>query len=362
VTLTVYLDGIYNITATAYDMVGNIGSATNSNILVDTGLPALNFTSPTEVNASHINRTWAQANITIDESSLNNFTFNWNGANYTIYDDSLVLALNFNNNSAIGENSSTVVDVSKYSNNGTCYNGTYPYCNWTNSGKYGSGIVLDGANDYINVNDTAELNMGDTMAIMFWFKPNQTYTTSTPYAPIVSQPSYYDIAIRGGYMVFTKDQNNVSSTTSTWTQGQWYHVMATSDGSKIRIYVNGVFQGEVPLGTDFPVYNSSGSAIAKFTAGGDIILKGTCTSGGSCTSPPDGSFVIQNSTGSAKAYVDSSGNLCIEDANCSDYDSDCSSPGDGSFILQDASGSNVAYLNATGNMCLVGGLTESGSP
>ena len=72
----------------------------------------LTFVSPTEANATTINRSWAQVNLTVDEPTLDTLKLNWNGTTYTIYDDSLILAMNFNNNSNIGENSSLYVDIS----------------------------------------------------------------------------------------------------------------------------------------------------------------------------------------------------------------------------------------------------------
>jgi len=102
--------------------------------------PVLNFTSPTESNGTTISRNWTEINITIYEDDLDTFKFNWNTTNYSIYDDSLVLAMNFNNNSAIGENSTKTVDISKYGNNGTIYGAT-----WT-TGKFGSALSFDGDN------------------------------------------------------------------------------------------------------------------------------------------------------------------------------------------------------------------------
>ncbi len=64
---------------------------------------AVIFTLSTEPNGTIVSRNWTEANITIDGSDLDSFKFNWNTTNYTFYDDSLVLGMNFNNNSHIGE-------------------------------------------------------------------------------------------------------------------------------------------------------------------------------------------------------------------------------------------------------------------
>ncbi|MCK4429252.1 MAG: hypothetical protein KAU95_02660, partial [Candidatus Aenigmarchaeota archaeon] len=96
-------DGTYYLNATANDTVGNSNKTETRTILLDATSPVLNFTSPTEENNTVINQNWTETNITIDEINLDTFKFNWNQTNYTFYDDSLVLAMNFNNNSAIGE-------------------------------------------------------------------------------------------------------------------------------------------------------------------------------------------------------------------------------------------------------------------
>ncbi len=137
-------DGVYNITATAYDGAGNSNTTTNTNITIDTTNPILNFTSPTEPNGTTINRNWTEANITIDELNLDTFKFNWNTTNYTFYDDSLILGMNLNNNSAIGENSTKAVDISKYGNNGTI---AKPSDWWNDSFKYRKKLTITNNND-----------------------------------------------------------------------------------------------------------------------------------------------------------------------------------------------------------------------
>ena len=52
-------------------------------------------------------------------SDLVRMIFNWNGANYTYYDDGIKLMMDFENLSSIGENETFVVDASQYPNNGS---------------------------------------------------------------------------------------------------------------------------------------------------------------------------------------------------------------------------------------------------
>jgi len=130
-------DGYYNYNVYVQDASGNTNSSTVTNALVDTIGPALNFTSPTQSNSAYITQNFTELNATLDEINPNTLAVNWyNGTtwiNSTVYDDSLVLAMNFNNNSAIGDSSTIVKDISKYRNDGTIVTGSSW---WSDSYKY----------------------------------------------------------------------------------------------------------------------------------------------------------------------------------------------------------------------------------
>src|SRR3989344_2148398 len=120
-------------------------------IMEDTTWPTLDFVEPTPTNNTATTNASQEINISIAEANLREFIWNWNGTNYTIYNDSLVFMMNFDNNTEIGENDTYAVDISNYSSNGTFGNGTVSSRpNWTTSGRYGSGILFDGNDDYIN--------------------------------------------------------------------------------------------------------------------------------------------------------------------------------------------------------------------
>jgi len=63
-------------------------------------------------------------NLTVQSSSLSGMNFSFNGTSSSFYDPSLVLALDFEDNPAIGDNDTNIVDVSQYGNNGTIYDNT----------------------------------------------------------------------------------------------------------------------------------------------------------------------------------------------------------------------------------------------
>ena len=62
--------------------------------------PNISYASPTPDNASLITVNWTEINVSITDPNLDTFIWNWNGTNYSLYDDSLVGMWNFNNVSA----------------------------------------------------------------------------------------------------------------------------------------------------------------------------------------------------------------------------------------------------------------------
>ncbi|MFA5106037.1 MAG: LamG domain-containing protein [Candidatus Micrarchaeia archaeon] len=77
--------------------------------------PSFGFGTPT--SGSSVASTSLFANVSIDSpAALKNFTFNWNGTNYSFYDDSLVAMLTYDNEPAFSGNGTRATDHSKYSN------------------------------------------------------------------------------------------------------------------------------------------------------------------------------------------------------------------------------------------------------
>src|SRR3989344_4096532 len=119
---TAVLDtGTYTYYTYASDVSSNANQTDTRYITV--APPQTQFISPTPANATTTSNTSIEINVSIVESNLENLTYNWNTTNYTLYNDSLVLMMNFDNLTAIGEGTSNltrVVDVSNSGNNGTC--------------------------------------------------------------------------------------------------------------------------------------------------------------------------------------------------------------------------------------------------
>ena len=67
-------DGVYNITATIYDMTGKNATTTIANITFD-AMPEINFALPTAANGIITNNNTLKINITFNETNLRNLTF-----------------------------------------------------------------------------------------------------------------------------------------------------------------------------------------------------------------------------------------------------------------------------------------------
>ncbi len=105
-----------------------------------TGGPGLNATyvSPTPANATESTTRYFEVNVSLDNNNLNQVFYDWNGTNYTIYNSSLILMLNFDNTS--------VEDVSLLANNVTESTTAL-----ITQGKYKQARGFNGGNSFIRV-------------------------------------------------------------------------------------------------------------------------------------------------------------------------------------------------------------------
>lgn len=130
---------------------------------------------------------------------------------------------------------------------------------------------------------------------------------------------------------------------STWNESQDFTIQNQQQG------INKFF-----------IQNISGSNVASLGDGGNIILKGSCISGGACVAPAN-SFIIYNSNGETVSYIDPNGNLCIETGDCTDNSPSCN-PNNDAFIIKDNNNVNKIFIDNSGDLCLTGTLTQGGNP
>lgn len=145
------------------------------------------------------------------------------------------------------------------------------------TGKVHKGLHTDGTDDYINVPNTAALDINGPFSLSFWFNPTTTVDTGlASYKGIMSKAFsntdadndwtvFWEIS-DAGKLRFGSYGDNVKTTTDTWTSGTWYNVSVSVDSSNnAYIYVNGTqdnFGGDTSI---------SGNAINGSQAG-DIKL------------------------------------------------------------------------------------------
>jgi len=163
---------------------------------------------------------------------------------------SLVLWLSFDEGSG-----STAKDSSGNGNDGTIIDNEDDQ--WV-QGKYGNALSFDGVNDYVNIVDPGDnsiFDITDKITIEAWFKLNsrtgwdrvvaKSHTTNTkPW-------TMYGILLVGGtacgdeeagqvrFELASGGEQHIVHTTSKPQIGEWVHVVATYDGSSMKLYYNG---------------------------------------------------------------------------------------------------------------------------
>jgi len=272
---------IYNVsvslTTGSYDYIwyayGN-GTSRNLNnsvsrtyvVLADSSIPQVGFVLPTPANGINSTNRYFEVNTSIFESSLNSVVYNWNGTNYTMYNSSLVLMMNFNNISSLVENSTKVLDFSRYQNNATLNGAAL-----NSSGKYGGAVSFNGsANVYGRVQNSSSLNF-TTFTVSAWINA-ASWKTNYWEGSIVNRDS---LLVPAGFFLRTGASGTLSfgigNTSGSWPEtksgaimssNRWYYVSGVYNGSSISIYINGSFVNSTAASnynnTNAPIYIGNG--------------------------------------------------------------------------------------------------------
>jgi hypothetical protein len=225
---------------------------------VDISGPLLEFESPTPADDAKLSVNTVETNTSISEPNLNEIIYNWNGTNFTMYNDSLVLMYNFDNVSALGENDTYVVDLGQWELNGTLGEAADADSGATSSGKYNGAFEFDGSGDEIDLGNDPKVRITAPITLSAWFKAD-TYDTSS--RNMISKDGNgfegYAIRIHGlssrgiccisgsSYILNTGVEPNL---------GQWYHVVLTDDGTSLKCFIDGIQKGST--GSD-PVIDST---------------------------------------------------------------------------------------------------------
>jgi mannan endo-1,4-beta-mannosidase len=229
-------DGSNTIEAMAFD--GYYNNATVNVNATYTNIGITFFTS-TIINGTNTLHDNATVNVSFTNPTLTQFILNWNSANYSLYDDNLVFMINFDNMSALGENSSKVVDISKNANNGTVsgsswYNSTGKYYGaYEFNGSSGAGKVAVGYKTVIP-------NGTQNRTVCAWAKTNSVTGGGTIIAwGTQSTNQTFSIGRDNANLLVDASSGSACYTNSFWSVDVWNHICAAYNGSDVILYTNG---------------------------------------------------------------------------------------------------------------------------
>ncbi len=139
-------------------------------------------------------------------------------------------------------NGNEAVDSSNYGNDGSIYG-----AKWV-SGINGTALEFDGKDDYIEVPDSKSLDIDKKVSIEAWVKPKSLMddgegvvckSNNIGTSPVYGIYIYY--GGMAGFQIFTKDIGVFGlSTNFSLPINNWSHIVGTYDGSKMKIYLNGI--------------------------------------------------------------------------------------------------------------------------
>ncbi len=144
----------------------------------------------------------------------------------------------------------SAADSSGNGNTATLLNGVA----W-GTGKNGSGLSFDGANDYLDAPNSPSLNIsGNALTLSMWINPNTASTADDVvlgkhWNTTMTSPYYqYGLELQSNstrpvFFVGTAAGALAASMTTTLTKGVWSHLAVVWNGSTAQFYVNGLPAG-----------------------------------------------------------------------------------------------------------------------
>ncbi|MHC4426731.1 MAG: metallophosphoesterase, partial [Planctomycetota bacterium] len=221
--------------------------------------PGLTFVGPTPADGATVVGSSVEIEASISESALADVTFNWNGTDYLLYDNSTVLMFNFDNVAALLEDYSTpgglVRDVSNWLNNGTVGIGDDPTTvpEWLAGGRYGGAFDFAGdGNLYgqsilvIPHDESLNPDSGD-FAIAVWVRPRSDIDgdvlrkgstgTATTWYKLEHSPGTSNNRFS---LNFNTDGTDATvNSPQAYNDDQWHFVVAQRRGNTAELWIDG---------------------------------------------------------------------------------------------------------------------------
>jgi hypothetical protein len=155
----------------------------------------------------------------------------------------LVLHLDAGNAASYSGSGTTWTDLSGNSNTGTLTNGP------TYSSENGGSIVFDGSNDYVNIPNSASLNITSSISFGGWFYPTYTSAYQTLVVKSSGAPRQYGVWFTQSNtsqvyvaLIGTNHGETNIALSSPWTVNAWNNLMVVynTSTSSLIVYLNGV--------------------------------------------------------------------------------------------------------------------------
>lgn len=120
---------------------------------------------------------------------------------------------------------------------------------------------------------------------------------------------------------------------------------------------------KTPVQYAWQFQNEAGETVAAFTTTGDLILKGTYHGSQAVMTPPDGSFIVQNTQGQLVAYISPTGGYYTSSGIIfADNQPACNPPGAAAILIRNLNNTIIDYIYSDGSVCRTGRLIENSQP
>jgi len=229
--------------------------------------PSIDMQPSTPADGAIIGDTSVEIEVAITEPALRDVIFRWDGTDHWLYDDSLVLMLNFDNVAALGESyaaaGDVVKDLSGSGNDGYLSDAVYDTAKvpaWISNGRYGGAFDFTGngtdSGQSIRVPHSESMNpYGGDFALAVWILTRDDYdgdiirkgstSTATTWYKIEHAPEGDTDTIALNFN--TDDIDATVTSTKVYNDNQWHFVVAQRRGDQAELWIDGALAGTAPV-------------------------------------------------------------------------------------------------------------------